>query len=55
MNKLIKFISAAIIILALLFGAIITWEILDSIHHEVKADLQESFKDSLKKYGKDQS
>ena len=52
MNKLIKFISAAIIIIALIFGAIITWQIVDNIRQEVRQDLQESFKDSLKEYGK---
>jgi hypothetical protein len=52
MNKLIKFISAAIIILAFLFGAIITWKVLDNIRQEVRLDLQTSFKDSLKEHGK---
>jgi hypothetical protein len=52
MNKLIKIISAAIIILAFIFGAIITWKVFDNIHQEVRTDLQTTFKNSLKEYGK---
>jgi hypothetical protein len=52
MNKLIKFISAAIIILAFIFGAIITWKVIDNIRQEVRLDLQTTFKDSLSEYGK---
>jgi len=55
MNKFIKYIAAAIIIIALTFGAIIAWKVLDNIHHSFRQDLQESFKDSLKQYGKNQS
>jgi hypothetical protein len=52
MNKLIKFVSAAIIILAFTFGAIIAWKIADNIRQELRQDLQETFKGSLKEYGK---
>lgn len=52
MNKIIKFISAGIIILALALGAFVTWKIVDNIRQEVRQDLQESFKESLKEYGK---
>jgi hypothetical protein len=52
MNKPIKFISAAIIILAFVFGAIITWKVIDNIRQEVRSDLQNTFKDSLSEYGK---
>jgi hypothetical protein len=52
MNKFIKFSSAAIIILAFLFGAIITWKVIDNIRQEVRLDLQTTFKNSLKEHGK---
>ena len=52
MNKLIKIISAAIIILALTLGVIVTWKIVDNIRQSVRLELQESFKESLKMYGK---
>jgi hypothetical protein len=52
MNKFIKFISAAIIIIALIFGAVIAWKVTDNIRQSLHQDLQESFKDSLKEYGK---
>jgi hypothetical protein len=52
MNKFIKFISALIIILAFIFGAIIIWKVIDNIRQEVRLDLQTTFKDSLKEHGK---
>jgi hypothetical protein len=52
MNRVIKIISATIIILALTLSAIITWKITDSIRIEVRKELQTSFKDSLDEYGK---
>ena len=56
MNKYIKFISAGIIILALTLGGFVTWKIADNIiRQSVHQDLQESFEESLKEYGKKQS
>jgi hypothetical protein len=52
MNKLIKFISAAIIILAFIFGAITAWKIVDNIRQDYRQELQTSFKDSLTEHGK---
>jgi len=52
MNKLIKIISAAIIILALILGVIVTWKIVDNIRQSVRQDLQGTFKNSLELYGK---
>ena len=52
MNKFIKFISAAIIIIALIFGAVITWKVTDNIRQSIRLDLQTSFKDSLSEHGK---
>ena len=52
MNKFIKLISAGIIILALVLGAIVTWKIVDNIRQTVRLDLQTSFKDSLSEHGK---
>ena len=52
MNKLIKIISTAIIILALTLGVIVTWKIVDNIRQSVRHDLQGTFKDSLELYGK---
>ena len=52
MNKFIKLISAGIIILALVLGAIVTWKIVDNIRQSVRQDLQGTFKNSLELYGK---
>lgn len=52
MNNIIKLISAGIIIVALALGAITTWKIVNNIRQSVRLDLQESFKESLKMYGK---
>lgn len=52
MNKFIKLISVGIIILALALGTIVTWKIVNNIRQSVRLDLQESFKESLKMYGK---
>lgn len=52
MTKFIKFISAGIIILALVLGIIVTWKIVDNIRLELRQDLQESFKESLSEHGK---
>jgi hypothetical protein len=52
MSKIIKIISAAIIILAFIFGAIVAWKIADSIRQYVRQELQVTFKESLKEYGK---
>ena len=55
MNKLIKIISAAIIILALTLGVIVTWKIVNNIRQSVRQDLQVlqgTFKNSLELYGK---
>ena len=52
MNKFIKLISAGIIILALVLGAIVTWKIVDNIRQTVRLDLQTSLKDSLSEHGK---
>ena len=52
MNKLIKIISAAIIILALTLGVIVTWKIVNNIRQSVRQDLQCTFKNSLEQYGK---
>ena len=52
MTKLIKFISAGIIILALVLGAIVAWKVTDNIRQTIRLDLQTSFKDSLSEHGK---
>ena len=52
MNKLIKIVSAAIIILGLVLGIIVTWKIVDNIRQSVRQDLQCTFKNSLEQYGK---
>jgi hypothetical protein len=52
MNKLIKIVSAAIIILGLVLGIIVTWKIVDNIRQSVRQDLQGTFKNSLEQYGK---
>jgi archaellin len=52
MNKAIKGISAGIIIIAFVFGAVIAWKVIDNIRQSFRQDLQESFKESLNEYGK---
>jgi hypothetical protein len=52
MVKFVKFVAAAIIIFAFIFGAIIGWKIVDNIRQDVRKDLQGSFKESLCEYGK---
>ncbi len=52
MNKLIKYIAAAIIILIFVISVIVAWKVLDNIRYSIRQDLQESFAESLKQYGK---
>jgi hypothetical protein len=52
MNRAIKGISAGIIIIAFIFGCLITWKVIDHIRQSIRQDLQESFKESLNEYGK---
>lgn len=52
MTKFIKFISAGIIILALLLAFIAGWKVTDSIRQSVRLDLQTSFMNSLSEHGK---
>jgi archaellin len=52
MNRAIKGISAGIIIIAFVFGAIVAWKIVDNIRQSFRQGLQESFKESLNEYGK---
>lgn len=52
MTKFIKFISAGIIIVAFILGAIAAWKIADSIRQSIRQDLKEFFQESVKEYGK---
>jgi hypothetical protein len=52
MTKFIKYISAGIIILALLLAFIAGWKVTDNIRQTIRLDLQTSFKDSLSEHGK---
>lgn len=52
MNKSIKYIAAAIIIFITAISLIAGWKVTENIRQSFRKDLQESFKDSLKEYGK---
>lgn len=52
MTKFIKYISAGIIILALLLAFTAGWKVTDNIRQSIRLDLQTSFKDSLTEHGK---
>lgn len=52
MIKATKYIAAAIIILALPFGAIVGCKVIEHIRQSIRQDLQTSFKDTLIEYGK---
>ena len=52
MNRFIKYVAAAIIIITFIISVIVAWKVLDNIHFSVREDLQKSFAESLKQYGK---
>lgn len=55
MNKLIKYIAAAIIIFILGLSLIAGWKVTENIRQSFRKDLQDSFKESLCEYGKNKS
>ena len=51
MTKFVKFTSAGIIILALVFGVVVGCKVTEHIRLSIRQDLQGAFKDELSKYG----
>jgi hypothetical protein len=52
MNKLIKIVSAAIIIFIFAFCSVAAWKIINDIHQEARQGTQCPFSSTHKEYGK---